>query len=270
MSSTPCVPSLRRRRPPTDNPRMSHRSRKRLARPASGASWASPARWRCRSRSGITPSARWRTTSTSSSGTSLTGWSGYALIALGLVLLAPGGPVDGACTPRAGSTRARATRCSAGAPRSTCMGAALASIVGSAVGLPRLAADGPLPRSAGPALPGAQLVDRLRLPAGALRPRAVARPRAHARAQRDHRRGRPAAIERGLAEVRAEIDEDRFEVRPDDEDVHMAIERRLTELAGPGGRQAPHRALAQRPGRHRRGDAGARARARGEGAAARR
>ena len=33
----------------------------------------------------------------------------------------------------------------------------------------------------------------------------------------------------------------------------MAIERRLTELVGPGRRQAAHRALAQRPGRDRHG-----------------
>ena len=43
------------------------------------------------------------------------------------------------------------------------------------------------------------------------------------------------AIERGLEEVRREIDEDNFRVAPDDEDVHMAIERRLTELVGPVG-----------------------------------
>jgi argininosuccinate lyase len=43
------------------------------------------------------------------------------------------------------------------------------------------------------------------------------------------------AIERGLDEVRREIEEDRFTVRPEDEDVHMAIERRLTEIAGPVG-----------------------------------
>src|SRR5204863_6710741 len=42
-------------------------------------------------------------------------------------------------------------------------------------------------------------------------------------------------IEGGLSEVRSEIDEDRFEVHADDEDVHMAIERRLTELIGPVG-----------------------------------
>ncbi|MEX1142936.1 MAG: argininosuccinate lyase [Thermoleophilaceae bacterium] len=44
-----------------------------------------------------------------------------------------------------------------------------------------------------------------------------------------------AAIERGLIQVREEVDEDRFEVLPQDEDVHMAIERRLTELTGDAG-----------------------------------
>src|SRR3954454_8860727 len=44
-----------------------------------------------------------------------------------------------------------------------------------------------------------------------------------------------AEIERGLAEVRREVDEERFEVQPDDEDIHMAIERRLTEIVGPVG-----------------------------------
>ena len=67
-----------------------------------------------------------------------------------------------------------------------------------------------------------------------------------------------AEIERGLAQVRAEVDEDRFEVKPDDEDVHMAIERRLTEIVGRRRRAAAHRPLAQRPGGHRRGDARAR------------
>ena len=43
----------------------------------------------------------------------------------------------------------------------------------------------------------------------------------------------------------------------------MAIERRLTELAGPVGRQAAHGALAQRPGRHGPRDVHARARGRG-------
>ena len=42
-------------------------------------------------------------------------------------------------------------------------------------------------------------------------------------------------IEHGLAQVREEIDEDRFVVAEDDEDIHMAIERRLTELIGPAG-----------------------------------
>src|SRR3954470_17211451 len=44
-----------------------------------------------------------------------------------------------------------------------------------------------------------------------------------------------AELEKGLEAVRAEIDSDTFEVQPDDEDIHMAIERRLTEIAGPVG-----------------------------------
>src|SRR5258705_2789590 len=46
-----------------------------------------------------------------------------------------------------------------------------------------------------------------------------------------------AELERGLEAVRAEINEGRFEVKPDDEDIHMAIERRPTEIAGPSCRQ---------------------------------
>ena len=46
-----------------------------------------------------------------------------------------------------------------------------------------------------------------------------------------------AAIEQGLTQVREEVEEDRFQIHADDEDVHMAIERRLTELTGdPGAR----------------------------------
>jgi argininosuccinate lyase len=44
-----------------------------------------------------------------------------------------------------------------------------------------------------------------------------------------------AQIETGLAAVREEIEGDTFVVKETDEDVHMAIERRLTELAGPAG-----------------------------------
>jgi argininosuccinate lyase len=44
-----------------------------------------------------------------------------------------------------------------------------------------------------------------------------------------------AAIESGLEQVRDEIESDRFEVHPEDEDVHMAIERRLIELTGDAG-----------------------------------
>jgi argininosuccinate lyase len=42
-------------------------------------------------------------------------------------------------------------------------------------------------------------------------------------------------IEKGLATVREEIEQDRFVVVDGDEDIHMAIERRLTEIAGPVG-----------------------------------
>ncbi len=45
------------------------------------------------------------------------------------------------------------------------------------------------------------------------------------------------AILAGLDEVEGECSEGRFPFREDDEDIHMAIERRLTEVAGPvGGR----------------------------------
>jgi argininosuccinate lyase len=42
-------------------------------------------------------------------------------------------------------------------------------------------------------------------------------------------------LEAGLEAVRKEIEEDRFEVVEQDEDIHMAIERRLTEIVGPVG-----------------------------------
>src|SRR6476660_6277525 len=46
-----------------------------------------------------------------------------------------------------------------------------------------------------------------------------------------------AELERGLEQVRSEINDGRFDVKDDDEDIHMAVERRLTEIVGPvGGR----------------------------------
>ncbi|MCC2640634.1 MAG: argH [Nitrospira sp.] len=44
-----------------------------------------------------------------------------------------------------------------------------------------------------------------------------------------------AKLVRGLKSVKAELDEGRFSFSPQDEDIHMAIERRLTELIGPLG-----------------------------------
>jgi argininosuccinate lyase len=43
------------------------------------------------------------------------------------------------------------------------------------------------------------------------------------------------ALHRGLEAVERELAEERFPFLEDDEDIHMAIERRLTELAGPVG-----------------------------------
>jgi argininosuccinate lyase len=42
-------------------------------------------------------------------------------------------------------------------------------------------------------------------------------------------------IVRGLESVKVEFDRGRFRFTPQDEDIHMAIERRLTELIGPLG-----------------------------------
>jgi argininosuccinate lyase len=44
-----------------------------------------------------------------------------------------------------------------------------------------------------------------------------------------------AELERGLDAVIGELERDEFPFAPDDEDIHMAIERRLTELVGPVG-----------------------------------
>ncbi|MGP8248947.1 MAG: argininosuccinate lyase [Candidatus Dormibacteria bacterium] len=45
------------------------------------------------------------------------------------------------------------------------------------------------------------------------------------------------AIERGLAKVGRELTQGRFQIQPGDEDIHMAVERRLTELAGEPGQR---------------------------------
>src|SRR3954469_7912618 len=43
------------------------------------------------------------------------------------------------------------------------------------------------------------------------------------------------ALLEGLDAVKAEFESGRFPFAPEDEDIHMAIERRLTEIAGPVG-----------------------------------
>lgn len=47
--------------------------------------------------------------------------------------------------------------------------------------------------------------------------------------------GETRTIVRGLESVKTELDRGRFKFAPQDEDIHMAIERRLTELIGPLG-----------------------------------
>ncbi len=47
--------------------------------------------------------------------------------------------------------------------------------------------------------------------------------------------GELGEITDGLDRVGAELEQGRFEFRDDDEDIHMAVERRLTELIGPVG-----------------------------------
>ena len=46
-----------------------------------------------------------------------------------------------------------------------------------------------------------------------------------------------AAILQGLDQVEAEFAEGRFAARPEDEDIHMAVERRLVELVGEVGKK---------------------------------
>ncbi len=71
-------------------------------------------------------------------------------------------------------------------------------------------------------------------------PQDIAASRAHARmlaARAIISQGDRDALLAGLDQVEAELREQRFPFQPDDEDIHMAIERRLIELAGPvGGR----------------------------------
>jgi argininosuccinate lyase len=71
-----------------------------------------------------------------------------------------------------------------------------------------------------------------------LGPYDVAQSRAHVRmlAAQDIVSGEDRdALLAALDDVERELDEGRFPFDPDDEDIHMAIERRVTEIAGPAG-----------------------------------
>jgi argininosuccinate lyase len=69
-------------------------------------------------------------------------------------------------------------------------------------------------------------------------PQDIAQSRAHAAmlaARGIVSEGDRDALLRGLQEVEGELEQGRFAFSPEDEDIHMAIERRLTELVGPVG-----------------------------------
>src|ERR671918_2454322 len=71
-----------------------------------------------------------------------------------------------------------------------------------------------------------------------LAPQDIAGSRAHARALRSVDVLDDAELREvlaGLDEVERELEQGTFRFEPDDEDIHMAIERRLTEVAGPVG-----------------------------------
>ena len=55
----------------------------------------------------------------------------------------------------------------------------------------------------------------------------------------------------GLEEVRLEFQAMKITFAPADEDIHTAVERRLTEIVGAGGGQITYRPVAQRPGGNR-------------------
>ena len=127
----------------------------------------------------------------------------------------------------------------------------------------RLAAHVALRRAAGPRLRVDQPLARRRPAPLALRRRAVTRARADARGARDHLRARTATrCCRRSTPSRPSCATARFPFEDGDEDIHMAVERPRDRDRRAGRRPPAHRALAQRPGDHRRRDVRARGRGR--------
>ena len=85
----------------------------------------------------------------------------------------------------------------------------------------------------------------------ARRPRGFARARRRARARRDPHRRRGGRGARGARPAGEELADGTFVFAPSDEDIHTAIERRVTELAGDAGAKLHTGPVAQRPGRDR-------------------
>ena len=102
-------------------------------------------------------------------------------------------------------------------------------------------------------------VRRLRPAAGRGRHRRLARARAGCSPPwASSPRADLAAIERGMATIRGEIERGAFAWSRDLEDVHLNIETRLIALVGDAGKRLHTGALAQRPGRDRRAPVAAR------------
>ena len=123
----------------------------------------------------------------------------------------------------------------------------------------------PLLRAPARRLPAPERLDRLRLAPGALRRAAEPGARRHAGRAGDHLRGRPRRAARRAGAGRCGAEQRLVPVRGRRRG-HPHGDRAAGDRArGRGRRPAPHRALAQRPGRDRHGDVHPRARGRGGG-----
>ena len=156
------------------------------------------------------------------------------------------------CSARSPAT----TRCCA-SPTRTSAGTTLAAprsrdLAGLAVSDRRRCTD-PLARAVrgrtGRRADGVHGEPAVRPPLWPRRHRRLARPRARPGARRaDHRRRARRDPRRARRVSRPSWPPARSSSSPSDEDIHTAVERRVTELAGPAGGQAAHRPQPQRPG----------------------
>ena len=169
----------------------------------------------------------------------LTGWTPWVLLAGGLLFLLPVAWSAGMNPESRLFPRARAAYAGWGVTLyllGFLLAWQVARIQGVGAELALRGPHGPLLRTAGPGLPGARharwastggcgrTTSRSRAPTPGCSPRRAI----IAEADRD-------ALHAALEPVEVELAEDRFPFADDDVDIHMAIERRVTELAGPVG-----------------------------------